>query len=82
MCQWSSSGVFSGRRKFAGYSVFYAFDIDAVQQPVTIVILDHDRILLEMMQHSGVPASLHPCLRDICAALLYIYSLDTPPEFE
>ena len=25
---------------------------------------------------------LHPCLRHICAALLYIHSLDTPPDLE
>ena len=35
------------------------------------------------LRGTGDQTSLHPCLRDICAALLYhIHSLETPPELE
>ena len=33
------------------------------------------------LRGTGDQTSLHPCLRDICAALLFhIHSLETPPE--
>ena len=48
---------------------------------MAMVMLHHGGVL-EIMHHSGDRHPCTPCLRDICAALLYHISLETPPELE
>ena len=48
---------------------------------MVMVVLHHGGVL-EMMQHSGVLASLHPLCQRYMRSATVLISLETPPELE